>query len=111
MLDLMMYHDNLGLYLRKKDADYSVWLLEGMDSSLKVISSGFTAHRKLQKPFEKYYRKYLLPPIGGIRSALQENDFTAAVKAYHTLTKNCNNCHIDHDIDKTVIDWSDPAIH
>ena len=32
MIDMMMYHDNLGLYLRKGDTDNASWLLEGMDS-------------------------------------------------------------------------------
>lgn len=111
MIDMMMYHDNLGLYLREGDADYSSWLLEGLDSSLKVISGKFVTHRKLRDPFEKNYKKKLLPPIEEIRMALKKNDLPSAISAYHTLTKNCNNCHIDHDIDKEVIDWSDPLIH
>lgn len=106
MLDMMMYHDNLGLYLRKGDADYALWLLDGMDSSLQVIAKKFTAHRKLTDPFEKAYRKKLRPPISGLRLALKENDFPKAIEQYRLLTRKCNSCHIDHDINKEVIDWS-----
>jgi hypothetical protein len=104
MLDMMMYHDNLGLYLRKKNADYASWLLEGMDSSLKVISKKFTEHRKLTDPFEKSYEKLLKPPINEIRKAIRKEDFPRAVEQYRLLTKKCNNCHADLDIDKKVVD-------
>ena len=57
MLDLMMYHDNLGLYLRMEKKDYALWLLNGLDSSLQVISSKFEQHRKLKEPFEQSYKK------------------------------------------------------
>jgi hypothetical protein len=111
MLDMMVYHDNLGMYLREKDLDNAEWLLEGMDSSLQVIAAKFTTHRKLSAPFEKYYKKRLAPPIDGIRQALKQKDFSSAIIAYRKLTKNCNGCHIDNDIDKEVVDWSDPTIH
>lgn len=108
MLDLVMYHDNLGIFLRKGEADYSSWLLEGLDSCLQVVAVKFKEHRKLVDPFEKAYKKKLQPPIKGIRDALQKNDFPAAITAYRMLTKNCNGCHIDNDIDKVVMDLSDP---
>jgi len=106
MLDMMVYHDNLGLYLRKKDADYALWLLNGMDSSLQVIAKKFTTHRKMPEPFENGYRKKLKPPIRSIRSALEKNDFPKAIEQYRLLTKKCNGCHIDNDIDKEVVDRS-----
>jgi hypothetical protein len=111
MLDMMVYHDNLGLYLRNKDADYALWLLNGMDSSLQVIAEKFTTHRKLRAPFKKHYNKSLKPPINGIRSALEQNNFPRAIEQYRLLTKKCNGCHIDHDIDKEVVDWSRADIH
>ena len=46
MIDMMAYHNNLGEYLRKNDAEYSQWLVEGLDSSLHVIASKFESHRK-----------------------------------------------------------------
>ena len=109
MLDLMMYHDNLGTFLRQGEADYSLWLLEGLDSCLQVVAVKFKGHRKLTDPFEKAYKKKLRPPIKNIREALQNSDFPSAIVAYRRLTKNCNGCHIDHDIDKVVMDLSDPA--
>ncbi len=111
MLDMMVYHDNLGLYLRNEDADYALWLVDGMDSSLQVIAGKFTTHRKLHAPFKKYYNKSLKPPINGIRSALEQNNFPRAIEQYRLLTKKCNGCHIDHDIDKEVVDWSRADIH
>lgn len=109
MLDMMMYHDNLGTHLRKGEVDYSSWLLEGMDSSLQVIAAKFVEHRKLTDPFEKAYRKKLQPPIKDIRKSLEANNLPAAIQAYRVLTKNCNGCHIDHDIDKEVLDLTDPG--
>jgi hypothetical protein len=106
MIDMMMYHDNLGLYIRKGDADYALWLLSGMDSSLQVISQNFTEHRKLSQPFEKEYQLKLLPAIEKIKTALEEKNFPSAIQAYQTLTRKCNGCHADHNVNKEVIDRS-----
>ncbi len=111
MIDLAMYADNLGLYLRKQDAAYASWLLEGMDSTLRVLTVTFTEHRKLVRPFKQSYRKELAPPINDIRRALQKTDFPAAVASYRLLINNCNDCHIDLEIDKTVVDWSKEGVH
>lgn len=107
MIDMRVYHDNLGRYLRNKDADYSLWLLQGMDSSLQIIANTFSSHRKLTEPFEQSYKKDLLPYINEMKTGLTENNFPAAVHAYRLLTKKCNGCHVDLDVDKEVIDWSD----
>jgi hypothetical protein len=108
MLDMMMYHDNLGLFLRKGDADYASWLLEGMDSSLQVISQKFTTHRKLRDPFAGHYEKLLKPPISAIRASLKKNNIPEAIIAYKQLTKNCNSCHANHDVNKEVFDRTLP---
>ena len=107
MQDMMIYHDNLGTQLRQGDADEASWFLEGMDSSLQVIGATFGQHRKLTEPFEKTYRKKLQPSIKDIRKSLVENNFPNAVNAYRILTKNCNGCHADHDIDEKVLDLTD----
>ena len=101
---MMMYHDNLGLYLRKGNADYASWLLEGMDSSLRVVAKQFPEHRKLQDPFQKSYDKDLQPPINKIRDALKQNNIPVAIDQYRVLTKKCNGCHADLDIDEDVVD-------
>ncbi|QNA44674.1 hypothetical protein [Lacibacter sediminis] len=111
MLDLAMYSDNLGLYLRKQDADYSLWLLDGLDSTLQILSITFTEHRKLLRPFKQSYNKELAPPINDIRKALYKTDFPKAVESYRLLINNCNDCHIDLEIDKTVVDWSKAGVH
>ncbi len=108
MLDMRVYHDNLGMYLRNNNADYALWLLNGMDSSLQVIAEKFNTHRKLIDPFKKSYNKLLAPPIQDMRSALKQNDFPKAIHAYRLLTKNCNGCHIDLEVDKEVLDWTLP---
>ena len=111
MQDMMIYHDNLGTQLRNGDADEASWFLEGMDSSLQVIGATFGQHRKLTEPFEKSYEKRLQPAIKDIRKSLAENNFPNAIIAYRILTKNCNSCHKDHDIDEEVLDLTDPASH
>jgi hypothetical protein len=111
MIDLAMYCDNLGLYLRKQDADYALWLLEGMDSTLQILTVKFTEHRKLLGPFKQSYRKELAPSVNDLRKALQKNNFPAAVESYRLLINNCNDCHIDLEIDKTVVDWSKEGVH
>ncbi len=109
MQDMMIYHDNLGTQLRKGEADEASWLLEGMDSSLQVIAALFDQHRKLTVPFEKTYQKKLQPAIKDIRKSLAENNFPNAINAYRILTKKCNGCHADHDIDEEVLDLTDAA--
>lgn len=111
MIDLAMYCDNLGLYLRTQDADYALWLLEGMDSTLQILTLKFTEHRKLLRPFKQSYKKELAPPINDIRKALHKTNFPAAVESYRLLINNCNDCHIDLEIDKTVVDWSKEGVH
>ena len=111
MIDLAMYCDNLGLYLRKQDAGYALWLLEGMDSTLQTLTVKFTEHRKLLRPFKQSYNKELVPPINDIRKALHKNNFPAAVESYRLLINNCNDYHIDLEIDKTVVDWSKEGVH
>lgn len=111
MIDLAMYSDNLGLYLRKRDADYALWLLEGMDSTLQILGLTFTEHRKLVRPFQQSYKKELAPPINDIRKALHKNNFPVAIESYRLLINNCNDCHIDLEIDKTVVDWSKEGVH
>lgn len=111
MIDLGMYSDNLGLYLRKQDSSYALWLLEGMDSTLQVLTGKFDEHRKLVRPFRQSYNKDLAPAINDIRKALKKNNFPVAVESYRLLINNCNDCHIDLEIDKTVLDWSKEGVH
>ena len=109
MQDMMMYHDNLGIQLRNGETDEASWLLEGMDSSLQVIAATFEQHRKLTDPFEKTKKKKLQPSIQDIRKSLAENNFSNAIKAYRILTKNCNGCHAEHDVDEEVLDLTEAA--
>ena len=109
MIDMMVYHDNLGTELRKESAEDASWLLEGMDSSLQVIATKFDKHRKLDEPFEKTYRKQLQPSIEEMKTSLKENNFPKAISAYRILTKNCNSCHTKHNIDEEVLDLSDSS--
>ena len=108
MSDMMIYHDNLGTELRMGSADDASWLLEGMDSSLQLIAAKFIHNRKLNEPFEKSYQNKLQPAIQDIRKSLKENNFPNAINAYRLLTKNCNSCHKEHDVDEEVLDLSNP---
>lgn len=106
MMDIRVYHENLGMYIKYKDADYALWLANDLDSVLQIVSNNFKEHRKLTAPFEKTYTKELKPYLRNIISDLEKNEFSSAQKNYINLTKNCNGCHIDNEIDKEVFDWS-----
>lgn len=102
MMDLRIYQENLGEHIRAgklKDAD---WLLEGMDSILLLLGDQFREHRKLSSPFSYHYKKEMRTPIRMIRESIREYDTTLARKGYKLLVKNCNSCHLDHEVDKKV---------
>jgi hypothetical protein len=105
MIDIRVYHENLGGDISTGDIDGAKWLLRGMDSILIVVSDKFTTHRKLDKPFRYYYDKDLKGPIGQLGTALDNKDIPSARKAYTLLTNRCNGCHEDHDIYKEVQNW------
>lgn len=107
MLDLRIYHENLGESLAEKNKDYAVWLSHDMDSILELMSNRFSEHRKLKEPFREDFKKRLKPFMKKIISSVDKEDWPAAIKAYKTLTRKCNGCHIDLDIDKEVLDWSE----
>jgi hypothetical protein len=105
MIDLRMFHENLGDALIRQDQDVALWLFNGMDSLLVVVADKFDTHRKLDKPFRHAYEKDLEPPIRELGAALHTRDWPAAAQAYTMLTKKCNGCHIDRDVDKVVQNW------
>ncbi|HEX4876156.1 MAG TPA: hypothetical protein VFV31_05750 [Chitinophagaceae bacterium] len=102
MIDLKAYQENMGDELKAGKLKDAEWLLEGMDSVLLEVSRKFDEHRKLSEPFSYFYKDRMKKPIGMIRDAIAADDTAAAMKGYRLLVKNCNNCHIDHDIDKQV---------
>ena len=102
MLDIRIYQENLGEHLRQNRLKESSWLLEDMDSILHLLNRQFREHRKLSKPFSYYYDKELKKPINSIREAIEAEDSTKALQHYRILINNCNDCHIDHEIDKKV---------
>jgi hypothetical protein len=105
MIDLRMYHENLGDAIVKKDLDESIWLETGLDSVLNIVAEKFDEHRKLDKPFRESYEKDLRPSIAQLHGALQNRSWDEARSAYTMLTKKCNNCHQDRDVDKEVQNW------
>ena len=102
MLDIRIYQENLGDYLKENRLKESEWLLEEMDSIFLLLNRQFKEHRKLAAPFSYYYKKEIQKPINGIRDAIQSEDSTKALHHYRILINNCNDCHIDNDIDKKV---------
>lgn len=101
-MDVRIYQENLGDEIRKGRLEDAVWLLEGMDSILLLLGNRFKEHRKLEDGFSYYYRKEMKEPVIIMRRAISTNDTAAARKGYRLLVKNCNSCHINLDIDKTV---------
>jgi hypothetical protein len=102
MLDLKIYQENLGDELSAGRLQDAVWLLEGMDSILIEVGRKFREHRKLKDRFSYFYNDRMKKPVKLIRQGIKRNDTAKAMKGYRLLVRNCNNCHIDHDIDKTV---------
>jgi hypothetical protein len=105
MIDLRMYHENLGDAIVEKDQDVALWLEVGMDSLLRVVAGKFDDHRKLNKPFRESYEKDLKPTISKLHVALQKSSWDEARSAYTIVTKKCNGCHRDRDVDKVVQNW------
>lgn len=102
MIDLKIYQENMGDVLKTGQLQDAVWLLEGMDSVLIEVSRKFREHRKLEEPFSRYYSRRMKKPVSQIRSGIRKNDTAVAMNGYRLLIRNCNSCHIDLDIDKTV---------
>ena len=102
MIDLKAYQENMGDELKAGRLDDAVWLLEGMDSVLIEVGRKFREHRKLKDRFSYFYNDRMKKPVKLIREGIRRNDTAKAMKGYRLLVRNCNNCHIDHDIDKTV---------
>jgi hypothetical protein len=105
MIDLRMYHENLGDAIVKKDLDEAIWLETGMDSVLNIVAVRFDEHRKLEKPFRESYKRDLKPSIDQLHRALQNMSWDEARTAYTLLTNKCNGCHRDQDVDKEVQNW------
>ena len=102
MIDLKVYQENLGDELKDGKLEDAVWLLEGMDSILIEVGRKFREHRKLKDRFSYFYNDRMKKPVKLIREGIRRNDTAKAMKGYRLLVRNCNNCHIDQDIDKTV---------
>lgn len=102
MIDLKAYQENLGDELKAGRLQDAVWLLEGMDSVLYEVNRKFDEHRKLTESFAYFYKTKMKKPVSQIRQGIRKNDTALAMRGYRLLVRNCNGCHIDHDIDKTV---------
>ena len=105
MIDLRMYHENLGDAIVEQDQGNAQWLLDGLDSVLLVVAGKFDEHRKLDRPFSESYKRLLKPSIDSMQSALMNDNWEGTGKAYTTLTRKCNSCHLDRDVDKHVQNW------
>ena len=105
MLDIKMYHELVGDELRAGDMADANWFLTGMDSVLQIVSRKYDTHRKLNRPFKDSYENNLRPAIMELNDQIQRQDLASAKNAYAVLTKKCNNCHLDNDIDKVVQNW------
>lgn len=102
MMDLRLYQENLGDYIKQKKLDDASWLLEGMDSILLLLSDRFHEHRRLDTSFAYYYKREMQKPVRGIRDAIRDKDTAKALRHYRVLVDNCNDCHIDNEVEKEV---------
>lgn len=102
MIDLRAYQENLGDEIKAGRLRDAEWLAYGMDSVFSEIKRKFTHHRKLEQPFSYYYNLKMKKPIGLIKEAIRKEDTALGMKGYRLLIKNCNSCHDDNNIEKTV---------
>jgi hypothetical protein len=108
MLDLKIYHENLGDALVSKNKDYAEWFVNDMDSILQSMAKKFTSHRKLQKPFQYEYEKRLAPHYSELKKNIAKENWQQAISTYSIITINCNECHDDYKIKKKVRDYTKP---
>ncbi len=102
MVDIRIYQENLGDFVRSGDLENGRWLLIGMDSILRVVAGKFDEHRKLSKPFSHSYNQKLKTPISKLKKAFDTGDTALARRQYRIMVNKCNGCHIDNDIEKEV---------
>lgn len=102
MIDLRAYQENLGHEIKAGKLKDAEWLAYGMDSVFSEIKKKFKEHRKLDQPFSYYYKVKMQKPVGMINKSIRNEDTALAMKGYRLLIKNCNSCHDDNNIDKTV---------
>ena len=102
MVDIRVYQENLGDFVRSGDLENGKWLLTGMDSILRVVADKFDEHRKLSGPFSDFYNKKLKRPISKLKKAFNTGDTALARRQYRIMVNKCNSCHFDNDIEKEV---------
>lgn len=102
MLDIKIYHENLGDALISKNKSYASWFVSDMDSILRLMSVEFTTHRKLDKPFKYYYEKRLAPYFKALKAEIERDEWKQGIETYTLLTKECNGCRVDHQIKKKI---------
>ena len=102
MMDLKIYQENLGDQVKAKNLEDASWFLEGMDSIMQILNKRFKEHHKMKDPFSYHYKREMKEPVDALRQSIKKNDTAAALRGYRLLVKNCNNCHVDHEIDKEV---------
>ena len=95
---------NLGDVLLTKDHEYAAWFINDMDSIMTLMANEFKEHRKLKGSFKYHYRRKMASPLKNLKNEIEQNNWKSALDTYSVLTENCNDCHIDHDIDKEVRD-------
>jgi len=102
MMDAKIYQENLGDEIRAANFDNAEWLVEGLDSVLKVVAREVREHRKLKKPFSYYYDHDMRRPLQDIRKGIMNKDTMLAGRNYRTLVMNCDGCHVDNEVDEIV---------
>jgi hypothetical protein len=106
MLDLRIYHENLGDALLSKNKAYAEWFVNDMDSILRSMAEKFVSYRKLSKPFRYEYEKRLAPHFSELKNDIANENWQKAINTYSAITVNCNECHTHYKIRKKVRDYT-----
>ncbi|MCU0395514.1 MAG: hypothetical protein MUF29_06370 [Chitinophagaceae bacterium] len=97
---LAVYQGGIGEELRQGRTDNALWLLDGLDSVLLLMTSRLNEHHNLKRPFEYYYEKKLKTTVGALRTAVTAGDTTEAQRQYRLLVMKCNSCHNEHEVEE-----------
>ncbi len=97
---LQVYQGAIGEEIKRGTPENALWLVEGLDSVLQLITERLNTHHSLQKPFDAYYESKMQEPVTRLQNSIAQKDTAAAHSAYRLLVRKCNSCHNEHDVEE-----------
>ncbi|MCU0404008.1 MAG: hypothetical protein MUE99_05615 [Chitinophagaceae bacterium] len=97
---LAIFQGAIGEEIKRGKPENSLWLVDGLDSVLLLITERLNNHKNLIKPFDHYYETKMKEPVNMLRIAILNNDTAASHTAYKLLVKKCNSCHNLHEVEE-----------